>query len=78
MFLLLTLNIFHTLFSVSFFAFEQVNGSRTFTYSRHAHTCSKSIIETLKKVKLAALLEVKLLHGCFSRFLNCTNGTAPV
>ena len=21
------------------------------------------------------LLKVKLLHGCFSRFLNCTNGT---
>ena len=26
-------------------------------------------------VKLQALLKVTLLHGCFSRFLNCTNGT---
>ena len=27
-------------------------------------------------VKLeATLLKVTLLHGCFSRFLNCTNGT---
>ena len=24
---------------------------------------------------LATLLKVTLLHGCFSRFLNCTNGT---
>ena len=23
----------------------------------------------------AILLKVALLHGCFSRFLNCTNGT---
>ena len=23
----------------------------------------------------ATLLKVSLLHGCFSRFLNCTNGT---
>ena len=26
-------------------------------------------------VKLQALLIVTLLHGCFSRFLDCTNGT---
>ena len=26
-------------------------------------------------VKLQALLKVTLLHGSFSRFLNCTNGT---
>ena len=26
-------------------------------------------------VKLQALLKVKLLNGCFSRFLNCANGT---
>ena len=26
-------------------------------------------------VKLQALLRLTLLHGCFSRFLNCTNGT---
>ena len=25
--------------------------------------------------KLATLLKLILLHGCFSRFLNCTNGT---
>ena len=29
----------------------------------------------LKNVKPAILLKVTLLHGCFSRFLNCTNGT---
>ena len=34
----------------------------------------------LKNVKnnygrLLVLLKVSLLHGCFSRFLNCTNGT---
>ena len=27
------------------------------------------------KLKPATLLKVTLLHGCFSRFLNCTNGT---
>ena len=27
------------------------------------------------KMKSAASLNVTLLHGCFSRFLNCTNGT---
>ena len=26
-------------------------------------------------VQPATLLKVALLHGCFSRFLNCTNGT---
>ena len=26
-------------------------------------------------VKPATLLKVTLLHGCFSRFLNCANGT---
>ena len=26
-------------------------------------------------VKLQALLKVTLIHECFSRFLNCTNGT---
>ena len=26
------------------------------------------------KVATASLLKVTLLHGCFSRFLNCTNG----
>ena len=27
------------------------------------------------KMEHAALLKVTLVHGCFSRFLNCTNGT---
>ena len=27
------------------------------------------------KEHLATLLKVTLLHGCFSRFLNCMNGT---
>ena len=34
--------------------------------------------KTVKKTHagvLATLLKVTLLHGCFSRFLNCTNGT---
>ena len=30
---------------------------------------------TFSKVAAATLLKVPLLHGCFSRFLNCTNGT---
>ena len=25
--------------------------------------------------QVATLLKVRLFHGCFSRFLNCTNGT---
>ena len=29
---------------------------------------------TFSKVAEPALLKVALLHGCFSRFLNCTNG----
>ena len=28
-----------------------------------------------KVAGFATLLKVALLHGCFSRFLNCTNGT---
>ena len=28
-----------------------------------------------KKRELATLLKVTLLHGCFSRFVNCKNGT---
>ena len=34
-------------------------------------------MEELLLVKLQAknLINVTLLHGCFSRFLNCTNGT---
>ena len=29
----------------------------------------------LKFSKITTLLKLTLLHGCFSRFLNCTNGT---
>ena len=29
----------------------------------------------LHLVRLQALLQITLLHGCFSGFLNCTNGT---
>ena len=28
-------------------------------------------------LKPATLLKLTLLHGCFSRFLNCTSGTKP-
>ena len=31
--------------------------------------------EKNEKLQPATLLKVTLLHGCFSRFLNCTNGT---
>ena len=34
-----------------------------------------SKVTLLVKLKPATLLKVLLLHGCFSRFLNCTNGT---
>ena len=40
--------------------------------------CSKLTIKTPKRKhpwKPATLLKVTLLHGCFSRFLICTNGT---
>ena len=30
---------------------------------------------TVAGLKSATLLNLTLLHGCFSRFLNCTNGT---
>ena len=32
---------------------------------------------TIQKREKHLLLLVTLLHGCFSRFLNCTNGTKP-
>ena len=32
----------------------------------------------LGNLKPATLLKVTLLHGCFSRFLNCANGTKSV
>ena len=39
-----------------------------------AFNCSKSTMETPEQ-KPTTLLKVALLHGCFSRFLNCTNGS---
>ena len=33
------------------------------------------ILPNVPDLKPATLLKVTLLHGCFSRFLNCTNGT---
>ena len=33
--------------------------------------------ENVKNTHGGVLLLVTLLHGCFSRFLNCTNGTKP-
>ena len=34
----------------------------------------KSCLMNTATLKPAALLKVTLLHGCFSRYLNCTNG----
>ena len=31
--------------------------------------------KTIKLLQLATLLKLIFLHGCFSRFLNCTNGS---
>ena len=36
-------------------------------------TFSKAVSNAVSKV--SCKLKVKLLHGCFSRFLNCRNGT---
>ena len=38
-------------------------------------TISKRQMSCLHLLKPATLLKVTLLHGCFSRFLNCTKGT---
>ena len=35
----------------------------------------KNVKHPCMSVEPATLLKVTLLHGCFSRFLNCTNGT---
>ena len=32
-------------------------------------------LKNVKNTQPATLLKLKLLHGCFSRFLNCTNDT---
>ena len=37
--------------------------------------CDTVVCDTLHRLKLATLLKVILLHGCFSRFLNRANGT---
>ena len=39
-----------------------------------AFNCSKSTMETPEQTP-TTLLKVALLHGCFSRFLNSTNGS---
>ena len=36
---------------------------------------SVNFSKKLKRLQPATLLKLTLLHGCFSRFLNCTNGT---
>ena len=36
---------------------------------------SGTIFTIQKTLKPVTLLEITLLHGCFSRFLNCKNGT---
>ena len=33
------------------------------------------LIMQVGRLKPATLLKLSFLHGCFSRFLNCTNGT---
>ena len=33
------------------------------------------MLSLVKFTKITILLKLTLLHGCFSRFLNCTNGT---
>ena len=40
--------------------------------ARFGTTCT---ISKMCRLKPATLLKLTLLHGCFSRFLNCTNGT---
>ena len=41
---------------------------------RSAPNCGLLLL-LLVKLQASALLKVTLLHGCFSRFLKCTNGT---
>ena len=41
------------------------------------HDCRYNFAMALTSCKPATLLKVTLLHGCFSRFLNCTNAKKP-
>ena len=50
----------------------------TICYHLHNLKNMKNRSVTFSKVAvfyLATLLKVTLIHGCFSRFLNCANGT---
>ena len=41
---------------------------------REKHPCRSVAFSKVVGKKPATLLKVTLLHGCFSHFLNCTNG----
>ena len=43
--------------------------------NREKHPWRSDTFSIVKFQGSATLLKVSLLHGCFSRFLNCTNGT---
>ena len=42
---------------------------------REKHPWRSATFIKVAGLKTATLIKVVLLHGCFSRFLNCTNGT---
>ena len=42
---------------------------------KNAKNNQRGVIFLVKLQGPATKLKVTLLHGCFSRFLNCTNGT---
>ena len=42
---------------------------------REKHPWRSANFRKVAGFKPATLLKLTLLHGCFSRFLNCTNGT---
>ena len=48
---------------------------RSVNFSKVAGLNFKTLLKRYSKFKPATLLKVTLLHCCFSRFLNCTNGT---
>ena len=39
------------------------------------HLCNSKNVKNIHGGVLILVLKLTLLHGCFSRFLNCTNGT---
>ena len=56
------------------------NPWRSVTFGKVAGFCgSLKVLAFIKPFEIpqkpATLLKVTLLHGCFSRFLNCANGT---